>query len=382
MANKIQIKRGNKTNLPILDVGEPAICTDTNEIYVGTGSKNIELATRSDILIEKAGGTASAITLTLPPLTDGYMKTFIASGSNNIASTTINGIPLKKPMTSLAPSLSAGKAYTVWYDASSNCFFHKASTEGTAAAAQVLAGYTFSNDSDIGLSGSIPSKAAATITPGTADQTIAAGQYLSGIQTIVGDSNLVAANIKSGVSLFGVAGSFAGINTSDATAGSADILSGKTAYVNGTKITGNITSKGAANYVPTTYSQTISSGQYLSGTQTINGDSNLTASNIKSGISIFGVTGSFSGTVTSNNYTTGSFTNQASVQYTVNLPFDPSVIVLISTDGFKYYFINNFDTSNFYPFNNTGPNTSAKKISYGFTYSNPNSKSWTYYAWQ
>ena len=55
----------------------------------------------------------------------------------------------------------------------------------------------------------VPRKAAETITPGTANQTIASGQYLAGAQTIKGDSNLVAANIKSGVSIFGVAGELA-----------------------------------------------------------------------------------------------------------------------------------------------------------------------------
>ena len=49
-------------------------------------------------------------------------------------------------------------------------------------------------------------KTAATIMPGTTDQTIAAGQYLSGAQTIKGDANLKAENIKSGVSIFGITG--------------------------------------------------------------------------------------------------------------------------------------------------------------------------------
>ena len=57
------------------------------------------------------------------------------------------------------------------------------------------------------IEGSIQSQAAQTITPKTTDQTIAAGKYLSGIQTIKGDSNLIAGNIKKGVSIFGVAGS-------------------------------------------------------------------------------------------------------------------------------------------------------------------------------
>jgi hypothetical protein len=38
MANKIQIKRGLRANLPaILSVGELAYCTDTKELFIGTG---------------------------------------------------------------------------------------------------------------------------------------------------------------------------------------------------------------------------------------------------------------------------------------------------------------------------------------------------------
>lgn len=54
--------------------------------------------------------------------------------------------------------------------------------------------------------GSIPSKAAATYTPKTTNQTIAAGQYLSGAQTIKGDSNLISKNIVEGRTIFGVTG--------------------------------------------------------------------------------------------------------------------------------------------------------------------------------
>lgn len=56
----------------------------------------------------------------------------------------------------------------------------------------------------------VTKKAAATYTPKTSDQSIAASQYLSGAQTIKGDANLVAGNIKSGVSIFGVTGTYAG----------------------------------------------------------------------------------------------------------------------------------------------------------------------------
>ena len=56
----------------------------------------------------------------------------------------------------------------------------------------------------------VTKKSAATYTPSTRNQTIAASQYLSGAQTIKGDANLVAGNIKSGVSIFGVTGTYAG----------------------------------------------------------------------------------------------------------------------------------------------------------------------------
>lgn len=81
-------------------------------------------------------------------------------------------------------------------------------------------------------------------------------------------------------------------DTSDATLDNGNkMLNGVTAYANGTKYTGSITSKSAQTYTPTTSDQTIASGQYLSGAQTIKGDANLIASNILNGVTIFGVQG-------------------------------------------------------------------------------------------
>ena len=43
MASKIQVKRGNKADLPILADGEFGLCQDTGEIFIGNGGSNIKI---------------------------------------------------------------------------------------------------------------------------------------------------------------------------------------------------------------------------------------------------------------------------------------------------------------------------------------------------
>lgn len=86
-----------------------------------------------------------------------------------------------------------------------------------------------------------------------------------------------------------------GIDTSDATATASDILDGKTAYADGAKLTGNIPSLAETEYTPTVMDQTISAEQYLSGVQIIKGDTNLIASNIRKGVTLFNVLGTYEG---------------------------------------------------------------------------------------
>lgn len=133
----------------------------------------------------------------------------------------------------------------------------------------------------------VTKKSAATYTPGTSDQSIASGQYLNGTQTIKGDSNLTAGNIRSGVKIFNVTGSYAGssssggTDTSDATATAANILSGKTAYVDGAKLTGTMTNNGAvAKTMTANGSYTIPAGYHNgSGKVTVNVSSSSGSSN-------------------------------------------------------------------------------------------------------
>lgn len=177
-------------------------------------------------------------------------------------------------------------------------------SSATAVASDILKSKT-AYAKGVKLTGTIESKGSATYTPSTTDSIISSGVYLSGNQTIKGDANLNSANIKKDVTIFGVTGTLdnSGIDTSDATATTTDILKDKTAYSNGVKVTGTIESKGEETYIPSTTDTVINSGVYLSGNQTIKGDVNLVADNIKKDVTIFGVTGTLDNTsveITSN----------------------------------------------------------------------------------
>lgn len=191
-------------------------------------------------------------------------------------------------------------------------------------------------------------------------------------------------------------------DTTDANATAADIASGKTAYVNGTKLTGTssgggatdtittlpnggdyhaiaagttlllregsatptesaqtvlpgtgydglskvnvsaipsnyvgsgVTTKAAATITPGTTNQTIASGTYLTGTQTITGDADLVAGNIKNGVSIFGVTGTYTGGGGGGNY------QDVSNRFTVPISYDLFTAVEDTTNGIIYVYI-------------------------------------------
>lgn len=175
--------------------------------YVGSG---IARKSSSDL-------TTSGATVTVPA---GYYSSQATKSVSNGSAT--------------APASISGSSATVSTGTNTLTLTKTVRVTPSVSAGYVSAGTA--GNSSVSLTASVATKAAATITPGTTNQTIASGTYLTGTQTISGDADLVAANIKKGVQIFNVTGSY----TSDATATTDDIVSGETAYVDGSKITGSL----------------------------------------------------------------------------------------------------------------------------------------------
>lgn len=159
---------------------------------------------------------------------------------------------------------------------------------GNVIAANVLEGKTFSNEDAINIRGTMVNNGAVIFYPGTSDMTIPKG-YHNGSGNVTGDVNLVSGNIKSGVTLFNATGDPNVVNTGSGNAVKANILSGKKAWVDGSEITGNIPTQSLSSA-----NEEVSSG-YYNGTSLSTVDSDLRADNIKSGVTVFGVAGSYEG---------------------------------------------------------------------------------------
>ena len=105
-------------------------------------------------------------------------------------------------------------------------------------------------------------------------------------------------------------------NTTDATAQASEILATKTAYVNKNKITGSMTNNGSVTGTISTKAgqYTVPSGYHDGGGKvsiSSTEQNKIIAGNIKSGVTILGVTGSYSGeSVTAQSKTVTPSTSQ------------------------------------------------------------------------
>lgn len=170
---------------------------DTSDATISTGDSMLSSVTAygsegtkyTGTIASKSGTDLTALgdTVTVPA---GYYSTqatkAVASGSATPAST-----------------ISATGA-TVTTDTNTLTLSKSVSNTPTVSAGYVSSGTA--GNSSVSLTATVSTKGATTYTPTTSNQTIASGTYLTGVQTISGDANLVSSNIKSGVSIFGVNG--------------------------------------------------------------------------------------------------------------------------------------------------------------------------------
>lgn len=202
MAKNVVIRNVVYSDVPSVEIplsgsAGNAVFVDTSDATLDSSSKMLNGVTAYADGTKYTGNittksstdlTVSGATVTAPA---GY---YSSSASKSVA----NG-------SASAPSTISGSSATVSTGSNTLTLSKTVSVTPTVSAGYVSSGTA--TNSNVSLTASVTTKAAATITPGTSNQTIASGTYLTGAQTISGDADLVASNIVAGKTIFGVAGS-------------------------------------------------------------------------------------------------------------------------------------------------------------------------------
>lgn len=231
------------------------------------------------------------------------------SGTKYINFTPRSGYPHFSPAADSNVDLSKcyiAKAADLVYNLETN-----ASDFGNATAADVAAGKTFTSAAGVRVNGSL--KNITEVTGGGSGAKLStSNRYINGVSqkciditSTSGSLNLSTTSISTGIvkdkSNLKVIGTAPCTSFGDATA--ADVAAGKTfTSAAGLKVKGTNTGNGTFNtqsktITPKATDQTVypDSGYNGLSSVAVKGDSNLIASNIKSGVRIFGITGTYSG---------------------------------------------------------------------------------------
>lgn len=183
-------------------------------------------------------------------------------------------------------------------------------TDTTATASTIVQGYTAYGADGVKVTGTYQGgggggnlQAKTDINPTTSSQTITPDTGYDGLSSVQINA-MPAGSVTAPASISGSSASITtGTNSLILTktvsvtpnVTTAGYVSSGTAGNSSVSLTALATIQGATTYTPTTSSQTIPMGTYLTGAQTIEGDTDLVAGNIKNGVTIFGVEGTYSG---------------------------------------------------------------------------------------
>lgn len=283
-----------------------AVSVSASELVSGNKSitsngNNIDVANYSTVSVSVSGGTP-----VLETITKSYTPTESQQTDTITAGTGYDAIEEVDVTVGAISSTYVGSGIS-----------RKSSSDLTASGATVTApaGYYSSN-------------ASKSITSGTA----------TAPSTISGTS----ATISTGTNTLTLSKTVS-VTPSITTAG---YISSGTAGNSAVSLTANVTTKGTATITPGTTNQTIASGTYITGTQTISGDANLVASNIKNGVPIFGVTGSYTGGGGVTGVAKGTLTVASNVNTSTNTKITDTSTIGFTPTAFLFYRSDRSATSN------------------------------------
>jgi len=185
-------------SIPIQNSENEARFDDTSDATLTSGSQMLDGVTAYSQGTKVTGSiptktssnlSASGATVTVP---SGYYAT---QATKNVASGTAT-----------APASISGTGASVSTGTNTLTLSKTISVTPSISTAGYISSGTAGNSS-VSLTASVTTKGSTTYTPGTTNQEIAAGTYLTAKQTILGDSNLVSGNIVAGKTIFNVQGS-------------------------------------------------------------------------------------------------------------------------------------------------------------------------------
>ena len=202
MAKNVVISNVTYNDVPSVEI--PLSGSSGNAVFVDTSDATLDSGGKMlDGVTAYANGTK--VTGTIETKTSSNLT---ASGATVTAPAGYYATQATKSVSSgsaTAPSTISGTSASVSTGTNTLTLSKTISVTPTVTAGYVSSGTA--GNASVSLTASVTTKGAATITPGTTNQTISSGTYLTGTQTISGDANLVAGNIVSGKSIFGVSGS-------------------------------------------------------------------------------------------------------------------------------------------------------------------------------